>query len=147
MLEGVLKRYPEIGDHPNKVLSNPSRGSIEPLQIEPQKVLSNPLLAPEKVLLNPSERVFRTTEKVLSNLSHRTPGPHHRVWPQIGLDKGGKAPKGQMVLCSRGQSPPFSKTLPSCGTFPPLSKLQTFTLQRSPPLLPHPPSEKSPSKR
>ena len=45
LVEGVLKRYPDIGDHPDKVLSNPPKGSIEPLQ----KALSNPRLAPEKV--------------------------------------------------------------------------------------------------
>ena len=28
-IEGVFKRYPEIGDHPKKVLSNPLKGSIE----------------------------------------------------------------------------------------------------------------------
>ena len=46
LLEGISKRYPEICDRPKKVLSNPPQGSIEPLK----KVLSNPLLAPEKVL-------------------------------------------------------------------------------------------------
>ena len=44
-LEGTLKRYPEIGKRPKKVLLNPPEGSIEPLQ----KVLSNPLLVPKKV--------------------------------------------------------------------------------------------------
>ena len=68
---GNLKRYPEIGDRPNKVLLNPPKGSIEPLK--------RPLLAPKKVLQNPSERVFRTTEKVLSNRSHRTPPPPFQV--------------------------------------------------------------------
>ena len=31
-LEGISKRYPEIGDRPKKLLSNPPEGSIEPLQ-------------------------------------------------------------------------------------------------------------------
>ena len=35
-VEGVLKRYPEIGDRHKKVLSNLPEGSIEP----PKKVLS-----------------------------------------------------------------------------------------------------------
>ena len=34
--------YPEIGDHPKQVVSNPL-----------QKVLSNPVLGPEKVLIEP----------------------------------------------------------------------------------------------
>ena len=37
-LGGILKRYPEIGDRPQKVLLNPLEGSIKPLK----KVLSNP---------------------------------------------------------------------------------------------------------
>ena len=51
-IEGILKRYPEIGDHPEKVLSNPPEGSIEPLKrlYRTPKVLSNPLLGPKKVL-------------------------------------------------------------------------------------------------
>ena len=39
--EGTLKRYPEIGDRPEKVVSNPPEGSIEVNQT-PKKVLSNP---------------------------------------------------------------------------------------------------------
>ena len=31
-VEGIFKRYPEIGDRPKKVLSNPPGGSIEPLK-------------------------------------------------------------------------------------------------------------------
>ena len=31
-IEGVLKRYAGIGDHPKKVLPNPPKGSIEPLK-------------------------------------------------------------------------------------------------------------------
>ena len=31
-IEGILKRYPEIGDRTKKVLSNPPEGSIEPLK-------------------------------------------------------------------------------------------------------------------
>ena len=31
MAEGILKRYPGIADRPEKVLSNPPEGSIEPL--------------------------------------------------------------------------------------------------------------------
>ena len=51
ILEGILKRYPEIGDRPKRVLSNPPEGSIETLKvsIEPQKVLSNPVLCPPKI--------------------------------------------------------------------------------------------------
>ena len=67
----VLKWYPAIGDHPNKALSNepckkfsrtpqkvllnPSKGSIDP-----QKVLPNPHFAPEEVfrtLKNPTARL------------------------------------------------------------------------------------------
>ena len=44
-IEGILKRYPEIGDRPKKVLSNPPEGSIE----TPKKVLSNPLWGPKQV--------------------------------------------------------------------------------------------------
>ena len=43
-----------------KVLSNPCKGSIEPP------------FRPRKGSIEPRERVFRTTEKVLSNLSHQT---------------------------------------------------------------------------
>ena len=32
-MEGVSKRYPEIGDRPKKVLSNRPKGSIEPLKM------------------------------------------------------------------------------------------------------------------
>ena len=32
ILEGILKRYPEIGDCPEKVQSNPPKGSIKPLE-------------------------------------------------------------------------------------------------------------------
>ena len=32
VVEGILKRYPENGDRPKKVLSNPPEGSIEPLK-------------------------------------------------------------------------------------------------------------------
>ena len=31
-LEGILKQYPEIGNRPIRVLSNPPEGSIEPLK-------------------------------------------------------------------------------------------------------------------
>ena len=31
-IEGILKRYPEIGDRLKRVLSNPPEGSIEPLK-------------------------------------------------------------------------------------------------------------------
>ena len=30
--EGISKRYPDIGDRPKRVLSNPPEGPIEPLQ-------------------------------------------------------------------------------------------------------------------
>ena len=32
LVEGVSKPYPEIGDRPKKVQSNPPKGSIEPLK-------------------------------------------------------------------------------------------------------------------
>ena len=67
-----MQRYHEIGDHPKKVASDPPKGSIEP-----QQALSHPHLAPDKVLQNPSERVFRTTDRVLWSCSHQT--PHFRV--------------------------------------------------------------------
>ena len=72
--KGSLKQYPDIGDRPKKALSNPPK-DIEPLKrfIQPQTVLSNPHLATEEVLLNPSEWVVRTTDGVLSNFSHGTP--------------------------------------------------------------------------
>ena len=50
---GSFKRYPEIGDRPKKVLSNPPKVSIEPLKRfyrTLQKLLSNPVLAPKRVL-------------------------------------------------------------------------------------------------
>ena len=64
-LRGSFKRYPEIGDHPKKVLSNPPK-------IEPQKVLANPLWPPKRFYGTLVTRVLRSTEKVPSNLSHRT---------------------------------------------------------------------------
>ena len=68
---------------PKRVLSNPKKvlsnlqGSIEPLlkgSSEPQKrFYQTPKgsIKPPGFYRTPSERVFRTTEKVLSNLSHR----------------------------------------------------------------------------
>ena len=49
LFRGSLKRYPEIGDRPEKVLSNPPKDSIEPLRrfYLTQEVLSNPHLAIE----------------------------------------------------------------------------------------------------
>ena len=50
-------------------------GSIEPLKwfYRTPKGSIEPLFGTQKVLSHPCERDFRTTDRVLSNLSHRTP--------------------------------------------------------------------------
>ena len=51
LVEGILKRYPEIGGRPKKVLSNPPEGSIEPIEegsIEPQEGSIEPPFGPQK---------------------------------------------------------------------------------------------------
>ena len=61
-IEGVSKRYPEIGDRPKKGSSEPSTDSIEPLQrfyLNPAGSIESPI-APEKVQKNPGERVPRS---------------------------------------------------------------------------------------
>ena len=52
IIEGILKRYPEIGDRPKKVLSNTPEGSIEPLKrfYRTQKGSIQTFLGPKKVL-------------------------------------------------------------------------------------------------
>ena len=52
----IFKRYPEIGDRPEKVLSNPPESSI------PSKGSIEPPFGPKKVLQNPCERDSRTTD-------------------------------------------------------------------------------------
>ena len=49
-IEGILKRYPEIGDRPTKALSSPPEGSIEPLKRfcrTPKGSFEPPLLGPK----------------------------------------------------------------------------------------------------
>ena len=83
-VEGILKRYPEIGHRPTKVLSNPPEDSIEPLQnhrqgsIEP--FASNPpfLGYPFKIL----PRVW--TEQVCSALLQRNDFEHVNAKTSIG---------------------------------------------------------------
>ena len=84
-IQAVLKRYPDIGNSPKRVLSNPPKGSIEPLQRFYH-------LAPKKVLQNPSERVFRTSDRVLSFLI-----------PELSPAKAGKRlrPAQQLQLHNR----------------------------------------------
>ena len=48
-IEGILKRYPEIGDPPKKVLSNPPEGSIKPLK----KSSIEPPFGPQKGSIEP----------------------------------------------------------------------------------------------
>ena len=65
-LEGILKRYPEIGDCPKKVPSNPPKGSIEPFRTSkgsieppfgPRKVFER---LPVKGFSEPQKRFYRT---------------------------------------------------------------------------------------
>ena len=72
-IEGVLKRYPEIGDHPNKFLSNPPQSSIESSKRfypSPQKVLSNSKRFYRTPFSSP-KRFYRTTVKGFSEPQKR----------------------------------------------------------------------------
>ena len=55
-VEGILKRYPEIGDRPKKVLSNPREGSIEPLK----RFYRTPKGSIEAPFFGPQKRSYRT---------------------------------------------------------------------------------------
>ena len=79
---GVSRTGPLSADiHDPKARTFP-KGSSEPLKrsYRPQTGSIGPPFSPEKVLQNLSERVFRTTDRALSKLSHRTPPPRfHRL--------------------------------------------------------------------
>ena len=62
-VEGIFKRFPEIGDCPKKVLSNPSEGSIEPQK----RFYRTPFSAPK--------RFYRTLVRV----GACGPGEQHRT--------------------------------------------------------------------
>ena len=88
ILEGILQWYPEIGDRPKKVLSNPPEGSIEPLKRFYRTLIGSiePPFGPQKGCIEP---FFRTTARRLSNLSHGPPpflGYPFKILPRYHAD-------------------------------------------------------------
>ena len=78
----------EIDFYPVRVLGNQA----------PKKVLPNPHLAPEKFLSNPSASVFRTTDRVLLYLLHRTLPSQVSLF-KLSLVCRGRKIAPQKVIC------------------------------------------------
>ena len=91
-LERISKRYPEIGDRPKKVLSNPPKSSIE----THTKVLSKPL-----------KRFYRNPKQVLSKPQKGS--IEAPFWPSKRFYR---APAKGSQNCRKGSIEPFASNPP-----------------------------------